>query len=146
MTIEQWNAVIQTNLTGVYNYTKAAFDVMTTLGYGRIVNFSSLAAISGNFGQTNYSAAKAGVIGLTRTVALEGASKGVTANAVAPGFIQTPMTDKIPEEIKQKMISSIPVKRIGYPSDVAHAVKFFASKEAGYITGQVLEINGGMHI
>lgn len=108
--------------------------------------FSSLAAISGNFGQTNYSAAKAGVIGLTRTVALEGASKGVTANAVAPGFIQTPMTDKIPEEIKQKMISSIPVKRIGYPSDVAHAVKFFASKEAGYITGQVLEINGGMHI
>lgn len=146
MTKENWDAVIATNLTGTFNFIKAVFDKMTAAGYGRIVNFSSLAGITGNFGQTNYSASKAGVIGMTKTVAIEGAAKGVTANVVAPGFIQTPMTDAIPEEVKNKMIQGIPVKRIGLPADVAYAVKFLASKESGYITGQVIEVNGGMHI
>ena len=146
MTKEQWDQVIATNLTGVFNYTKAAFVRMTEAGYGRIVNASSLAGVEGNFGQTNYSASKAGILGLTKTVAREGAAKGVTVNAVAPGFIETPMTDAIPKEIKQNMINGIPVKRIGYPKDIAYAMKFLASKDAGYITGQLIQVNGGMNM
>lgn len=146
MSKEQWDMVIGTNLTGTFNYTKAAFDHMSAAKYGRIINFSSLAGIEGNFGQTNYSATKAGVIGMTKTVAREGAAKGITVNAVAPGFIQTPMTDAIPAEVKDKMIAGIPVKRIGLPTDIAFAVKFLAAPEAGYITGQTLQINGGMNM
>ncbi|MCY3035814.1 MULTISPECIES: 3-oxoacyl-ACP reductase FabG [Aerococcus] len=146
MTKEQWDQVIATNLTGVFNYSKAAFIRMTAAGYGRIVNASSLAGVEGNFGQTNYSASKAGIIGMTKTIAREGAAKGVTVNAVAPGFIETPMTDAIPEEIKQNMIDGIPVKRIGYPKDIANAMKFLASPDSGYITGQLLQVNGGMNM
>ncbi|WP_198439576.1 3-oxoacyl-ACP reductase FabG [Aerococcus urinae] len=146
MTKEQWDQVIATNLTGVFNYSKAAFIRMTAAGYGRIVNASSLAGVEGNFGQTNYSASKAGIIGMTKTIAREGAAKGVTVNAVAPGFIETPMTDAIPEEIKQNMIDGIPVKRIGYPKDIANAMKFLASSDSGYITGQLLQVNGGMNM
>lgn len=146
MTKQNWDQVIATNLTGTFNFTKAVFGHMTDAGYGRIINASSLAGVEGNFGQTNYSASKAGVIGLTKTVAREGAAKGVTVNAVAPGFIATPMTDAIPEEVKQKMINGIPVKRIGQPEDIAYAMKFLASKEAGYITGQIIQVNGGMNM
>lgn len=146
MTPEQWQNVIDVNLTGSFNYTKHAFVKMTEAGYGRIINASSLAGVEGNFGQTNYAASKAGVVGMTKTVAIEGAAKGVTVNAVAPGFIETPMTDSIPEEIKDKMIAGIPVKRIGKPEDIAHAMKFLASEQAGFITGQLLQVNGGMNM
>lgn len=119
---------------------------MTDAGYGRIINASSLAGVEGNFGQTNYSASKAGILGLTKTVAHEGAAKGVTANAVVPGFIESTMTDTIPEEIRNKMIDDIPVKRIGQPEDVAHAMKLLASDKASFITGQTLQVNGGLNM
>lgn len=146
MTKEQWDAVIATNLTGTFNFTKHAFGYMTDAGYGRIINASSLAGIEGNFGQTNYSATKAGVIGMTKTIAREGAAKGVTCNAIAPGFIETPMTAAIPEKVKANLIAGIPVKRIGTPQEVAEAYKFLASKHAGFITGQTLQVNGGMNM
>lgn len=146
MAKEEWDTVIDTNLTGTFNYTKAVFEHMTDAGYGRIINASSLAGVEGNFGQTNYSASKAGILGLTKTVAREGAAKGVTANAVVPGFIESTMTDAIPEEIRNKMIDDIPVKRIGKPEDVAHAMKSLASDKAGFITGQTLQVNGGLNM
>lgn len=141
---DQWDRVINTNLTGAFNYTKHVFSHMLEAGYGRIINVSSLAGITGNFGQANYAASKSGLHGFTKTVAIEGASKGITANIVAPGFIETPMTNAIPTKIKNNMISSIPVKRIGQAKDITNAMKFLASKESSYITGQILQVNGGM--
>ena len=143
MTVENFRMVLETNLVGSFITSRAAALVMAEQGYGRIVNTSSIAGLMGNFGQANYASSKAGVIGLTKTIAREFAKKGVTCNAIAPGFVRTPMTDQIPEEIRTNMINEIPVQRIGEPEDIAAAAAFLASKQAGYITGQVLSVNGG---
>lgn len=142
---KEWDQVIATNLTGTFNYSQACFNNMVENGYGRIVS-SSLAGVEGNFGQVNYSASKGGIMAMTKTMAREGAAKGITANCVAPGFVETPMTAAIPEDVKQGMINSIPVKRIGYPKDIAYAYMFLAAKESGYITGQTLQVNGGVNM
>ncbi|WP_249870685.1 3-oxoacyl-ACP reductase FabG [Oceanobacillus saliphilus] len=146
MTVENFKMVINTNLVGSFITSKIAAEVMASQGYGRIVNTSSIAGQEGNFGQANYAASKSGVLGLTKTFAREYARKGVTVNAVSPGFIRTPMTDAIPEDIRNNMINEIPVKRVGEPEDIAAATAFLASKEAGFITGQLLPINGGLNM
>lgn len=145
MSKKEWDQVIATNLTGTFNHSQACFNNMVENGYGRIVS-SSLAGVEGNFGQVNYSASKGGIMAMTKTMAREGAAKGVTANCVAPGFVETPMTAAIPEDVKQGMINSIPVKQIGYPKDIAYAYMFLAAKESGYITGQTLQVNGGVNM
>ena len=136
--------VINTNLKGVYNCTKQIAKYMIKNHYGRIVNMSSIVALTGNVGQTNYSAAKAGIIGFSKSVAKELASRGVTVNVVAPGFIKTDMTDSLPERIKESMLKEIPVGRIGTPEDIANVVKFLVSDSASYITGQVIRVDGGL--
>ncbi len=143
---EDWNLVLQVNLNGTFNCTKAALQPMTKQRYGRIVNIASIVGAIGNAGQANYAASKAAVIGLTKTVAREYASRAVTVNAVAPGFIDTAMTQQLPAEVKEALYKQIPLGRLGQPSDVADAVKFLVSDEAGYITGHVLHVNGGMHM
>jgi 3-oxoacyl-[acyl-carrier protein] reductase len=145
MKLEDWEAVLRTNLTGAYLCTQQALGAMLKARSGRIVNISSVVAETGNAGQANYVASKAGLIGLTRAIALEIASRGITVNAVAPGFIATPMTDVLPQEIKDKMKTMIPLGRFGTDRDVAATVAFLASDEAGYITGQVIDVNGGLH-
>lgn len=142
---KEWDQVIATNLTGTFNYSQACFNNMVENGYGRIVS-SSLAGVEENFGQVNYSASKSGIMAMTKTMAREGAAKGITANCVAPGFVETPMTAAITEDVKQGMINSIPVKRIGYSKDIAYAYMFLAAKGSGYITGQNLQVNGGMNM
>ncbi|TAE33994.1 MAG: 3-oxoacyl-[acyl-carrier-protein] reductase [Cytophagales bacterium] len=139
----EWQQVIDVNLTGVFNCTKAVVPYMVENGYGRIICTSSVVGVHGNFGQTNYTAAKAGVIAMCRTWAKELGPKGITANAVAPGFIRTDMTDAMPEEARQATIATIPVKRMGNPEDIAHAYLFLASNEASFVNGQVLGVNGG---
>ncbi len=136
--------VINTNLKGVFNCTKAVSKLMTKQRSGRIVNMASIVALTGNIGQTNYAAAKAGVIGFSKSAAKEFASRGININVVAPGFIETDMTAVIPEKIKEAMLKEIPLGRIGKPEDVAKAVKFLVSEEASYITGQVIRVDGGM--
>ncbi len=143
MTKEQWDQVINVNLTGTFLCTKAAFKIMMNQRSGVIINISSIAGENGNIGQANYSASKAGVIGFTKSVAIEGAARGVRCNAIAPGFIQTAMTDAIPDKIKEKMIASIPLKRPGQPEDVANCVLFLCSDLSSYITGQIIDVNGG---
>ncbi|EMF80767.1 3-oxoacyl-[acyl-carrier-protein] reductase [Leptospira weilii serovar Topaz str. LT2116] len=141
---EQWDAVIAVNLTGTYNCTQAAIKfMMKNPNGGSIINLSSIAGVNGNIGQTNYSASKAGVIGFTKAVALEMASRKVRCNAIAPGFIATEMTDAIPEKIKTAMIAAIPLKRAGQPEDIANTIAFLASDISSFITGQVIEVNGG---
>lgn len=144
MSESDFDEVIATNLKGVFNCTKAVTKLMVKQRGGRIVNMSSVVALMGNAGQTNYAAAKAGIIGFTKSAAKEFASRGVTVNAIAPGFIGTDMTSTIPEKIKDEMIKTIPVGRFGNPEDVANAVLFFASDDAAYITGQVICVDGGM--
>ena len=144
MSESDFDEVIATNLKGVFNCTKAVTKLMMKQRSGRIVNMSSVVGIMGNAGQANYSAAKAGIIGFTKSVAKELASRGVTVNAIAPGFIGTDMTDAIPEKIKSDMISKIPLGKIGEPEDVANAALFFVSEEAKYITGQIICVDGGM--
>ena len=139
-----WNAVLSINLTGVFNGIKAASRQMMKQRSGRIVNIASVVGIIGNAGQANYSASKAGVIGLTKTAARELASRGINVNAVAPGFIVTAMTDKLNEEEKEKLHAQIPLKRLGQPEDVADAVLFLAGPHSGYVTGQVIKVDGGM--
>nr|WP_293833942.1 3-oxoacyl-ACP reductase FabG [uncultured Arsenicibacter sp.] len=139
----EWQQVIDVNLTGVFNCTKAIVPYMVERGYGRIICTSSVVGIHGNFGQTNYSATKAGVVAMCRTWAKELGPKGITANAVAPGFIRTDMTDAMPEEARQGVIQTIPVKRMGEPNDIAWAYLFLASDEASFVNGQVLGVNGG---
>jgi len=146
MKLEDWEAVLRTNLTGAHLCAQQALGAMLKQRSGRIVNITSVVAETGNAGQANYVASKAGLIGLTRALAIEVASRGITVNAVAPGFITTPMTDPLSQEIKDKMKSLIPLGRFGTDSDVAAAIVFLASDEAGYITGQVLDVNGGMHM
>ncbi len=139
-----WDLVIGINLTGVFLCTQAAVPTMLKQRWGRIVNISSINGQMGQAGQANYSASKAGVIGLTKATAREVAPRGITANAVAPGYIETPMTEVLSAELKETMLKMVPLGRIGTPQDVANAVRFLASEEAGYITGQVLGVNGGM--
>ena len=143
---DDWDAVLQTNLTGAHLCIQQALPTMMKARAGRIINISSVVAQSGNAGQANYVAAKAGLIGLTKAIAIEIASRGITVNAVAPGFIETPMTDVLPDKVKQELKVRIPLGRMGSPRDVASAIVFLASDEAGYITGHVLNVNGGMHL
>jgi len=144
MTHEQWQQVIDVNLGGVFNCTKAVAPYMVEAGYGRIVSTSSIVGVRGGFGQTNYAAAKAGIIGMTKTWAKELGKHGITANAVAPGFIKSDMTDQIPEEMREEMISAIPVKRMGYPEDIANAYLFLSSEESSYVNGHCIAVNGGV--
>ena len=141
-----WDAVIQTNLSGAFLAIQQVLPGMMRERWGRIVNISSVVGESGNAGQANYVASKAGLIGLTKAVAQEMGSRGVTVNAIAPGFIDTDMTAVLPAELKEKMLQSIPLKRFGTPEDIAAAVRFLASEEASYITGHVLDVNGGMYM
>jgi len=146
MKAEDWEAVLRTDLTGAHFCIQQALGVMLRQRSGRIINVSSVVAQSGNAGQANYIAAKAGLIGLTRAIATEVASRNITVNAVAPGFIVSPMTDPLPENAKQDLIGRIPLGRMGQDAEVAAAVVFLASDEAGYITGHVLDVNGGMRM
>lgn len=143
---EDWDAVIETNLTGVFLLTQAVLPMMIKARRGRIINLTSVVAQSGNVGQVNYISAKAGIIGMTKAVAREYASRNITVNAVAPGFIETPMTAALGEAARAAMLDAVPLKRAGSDLDVAYAVAFLASNEAGYITGQVLNVNGGMYM
>ena len=144
MTQEQWQQVLDVNLTGVFNCTKVVSEYMVNQGWGRIISASSVVGLYGNFGQTNYVATKAGVIGMTKVWARELGRKGVTANAVAPGFIATEMTGLIPEEVLRQIESKIPAGKMGTPDDIASAYTFLASDEARYINGAVLSVDGGM--
>lgn len=141
---DDWDAVINTNLKGVFLCTKAVTRQMMKQRDGRIINISSIVGVSGNPGQANYVAAKAGVIGLTKTSAKELASRGITVNAVAPGFITTDMTDKLTEDLKAEMLKQIPLARLGDPQDIAKVVVFLASEDSRYMTGQTLHVDGGM--
>jgi acetoacetyl-CoA reductase len=143
---EQWHAVINTNLNSVFNVTRHVIDGMCERGFGRVINLSSVNATQGAFGQTNYSAAKAGILGFTKALALEVAKKGVTVNAISPGFIDTDMTRAVREDIRERVLASIPAGRAGQPEDIAQAVLFLASDAASYITGTNLAINGGVHL
>ncbi len=142
---EDWDAVLAVNLKGVFHCIKAVLPAMTKQRRGRIINIASIVGVIGNIGQANYAASKGAVIGLTKTVAREYASRGITANAVAPGFIDTAMTAGLPQEARARLMEQIPLARLGTPEDVSAAVAFLASEEAGYITGQVLHVNGGMY-
>ena len=146
MKAEDWEAVLRTDLTGAHFCIQQALGVMLRQRSGRIINVTSVVAQSGNSGQANYIAAKAGLIGLTRAIATEVASRHITVNAVAPGFIVSPMTDPLPDKVKQDLIGRIPLGRMGQDAEVAAAVVFLASDEAGYITGHVLDVNGGMRM
>jgi 3-oxoacyl-[acyl-carrier protein] reductase len=146
MKLEDWDAVLRTNLTGAHLCIQQALGAMLRQRSGRIINISSVVAETGNAGQANYVASKAGLIGLTRAIAVEVASRSITVNAIAPGFVETPMTDVLSQELKDKMKSLIPLARFGTDREIAAAIAFLASDEAAYITGQVLDVNGGMHM
>ncbi len=143
---EEWDAVLSVNLKGPFMCTQLAAKIMMKQRFGRIVNIASVVGVIGNVGQANYVAAKAGIIGLTKTAAKEYAARGVTVNAVAPGFIETDMTANLPEKVRTLMLAQIPLARPGQPEDVAGAVKFLASDAAAYLTGQVLHVSGGMYM
>jgi len=144
MSESDWDDVMDINLKGAFLCTKLAAKQMMKNRYGRIINISSVAGRYGNQGQANYSASKAGLIGLTKSVAKEFASRGITCNAITPGIIISDMTDKLPEEVREKYLANIPLGRFGTPEDVANVVAFLASEEAGYVTGQVIDIDGGL--
>ena len=146
MSAEQWHAVIDTNLTSVFNVTRHVINGMCERGFGRIINISSINASKGAFGQTNYSAAKAGILGFTKSLALEVIKKGITVNAVSPGFIDTDMTRAMPDDIRNEIIATIPAGRMGEPDDIANAVSFLAAESSSYITGTNLSVNGGVHL
>ncbi len=141
---EDWDAVLDTNLKGVFLTTKAVSKPMMKQRYGRIINLASVVGLTGNAGQSNYAAAKAGIIGFTKSMAKELGSRNITVNAIAPGFIQTDMTDKLGEDVRNKMLGDIPLGRLGIPEDVAKVVVFLASDGANYITGQTINVDGGM--
>jgi acetoacetyl-CoA reductase len=146
MAKHQWDQVIDTNLTGAFNMTRQVFENMTGRGWGRIVNISSVNGQKGQFGQANYSAAKAGIHGLTMSLAQEGARKGVTVNSISPGYVATDMVMAIPEHIRNDIIAEIPVGRLGEPEDISRTVVFLTAEEAGFITGADFYINGGLYI
>ncbi|ULO05135.1 3-oxoacyl-[acyl-carrier-protein] reductase [Paenibacillus sp. 19GGS1-52] len=143
---EEFDQVIETNLKGVFNCLKAATRPMMKQRYGRIINISSVVGVTGNPGQSNYSAAKAGIIGLTKSAALELSSRGITVNCIAPGFIDTDMTSELSEEVRSELTKRIPLARLGRPEDIAMAVLFLASEGAAYMTGQTLHVDGGMYM
>jgi 3-oxoacyl-[acyl-carrier protein] reductase len=143
---EDWDRVIQINLTGAFNMAQAVIPAMMKERWGRIINIASVVGEMGNVGQANYVSSKAGLIGLTKCLALELAARNITVNAIAPGYIETDMTAVLPQDVKDRMMAMIPLKRFGQPKDIAFAVKFLASEEAGYITGAVLRVNGGMYM
>ncbi|WP_332814590.1 3-oxoacyl-ACP reductase FabG [Ramlibacter sp.] len=143
---EDWDAVVDTNLKAVFRLSRAVMRTMMKQRYGRIVSITSVVGASGNPGQANYAAAKAGVAGLTRALARELGSRGITANCVAPGFIETDMTAALPEEQRKALLGQIPLGQLGKPADIAHAVAYLASPAAGYVTGQELHVNGGMYM
>jgi 3-oxoacyl-[acyl-carrier protein] reductase len=143
---EDWDAVLRVNLKGVFNFSKAVVRAMVGARYGRIVNIASIAGLMGNAGQTNYAASKAGAVAFTKSLAREVGARGVTVNAVAPGFITTAMTEGLPEDVKKSFLEAIPLKKFGLPKDVASAVRFLLSDDASYITGQVISVNGGMYM
>ncbi len=142
----QWAKVLDTNLTSVYRLSRACLRPMMKARYGRIVNIASVVAVMGNAGQANYAAAKAGMIGFTKSLAREVGSRGITVNAVAPGFIDTDMTRALPEAQRQRLLEQVPAGRFGTPEEVAEAVAFLSSPQAGYITGETLHVNGGMYM
>jgi len=146
MSREAWDRVLATNLTGVFLLTQAVVKGMVRKRYGRIVNVTSVVGLMGNAGQVNYAASKAGLVGLTKSVARELASRNITCNAVAPGFIATAMTDKMTDEAKSKMTGQIPLERLGAPGDVAAAVAYLASEDAAYVTGTVVNVSGGLYM
>jgi len=143
---EDWDTVIGVNLSGAFACVREASKIMAKQRSGRIVNITSVVGMTGNAGQANYASAKAGLIGLTKAAALELASRGVTVNAVAPGFIETDMTASLPEKVREELLGRIPLKRLGQAEDVAAAVSYLASDQAAYVTGQVLSVNGGMYM
>ncbi len=144
MSQQEWDAVINVNLKGTFNCTKAVFRPLSKQRSGKIINIASIIGIMGNYGQANYAASKAGIIALTKSTAREIASRGVNVNAIAPGFIQTEMTAKLAEDVKAKMLEAIPMAKLGTPADVANACLFLASNESDYITGQTIVVDGGM--
>ena len=146
MTPEQWNAVIATDLTSVFNMSRLVIDSMRERTFGRIINITSINGQKGQMGQTNYSAAKAGLIGFTKALAQEGANKGITVNCIAPGYINTEMVAAVPQPVLDKIIASIPVGRLGAAEEIARAVLFLAADEAGFITGSTMTVNGGQYI
>lgn len=141
---EDWQTVLDVNLTAMFRLSRAALRGMMKRRFGRIVNISSVAGVTGNVGQTNYAASKAGMIGFSKSLAREVAARGITVNCIAPGFIETPMTDELPEEARARLLAAIPQARFGTPLDVAAAVLYLASGAASYVTGQTLHVNGGM--
>lgn len=146
MTEEEFDDVIRVNLKGTFNCIKGASKRMLKQRFGKIINMTSIIGITGNIGQCNYSASKAGIIGLTKSLAKEFASRNIQVNAIAPGFIKTEMTDKIPDKIREEMIKAIPLQRMGMPQDIANLVAFLASDKSDYITGQIIQVDGGMAI
>jgi len=146
MTPEQWQLVIDTNLTSVFNVTKHVIDSMCERGWGRVVNISSVNGVRGQFGQTNYSAAKAGILGFTKALAQEVIRKGVTVNAVSPGYVETEMVAAIREDVKQQIVAQIPAGRLGRPEEIAETVAYLCSEQAAYVTGANLSVNGGLHM
>src|ERR1700681_1371191 len=146
MTVAQWEAVLRVNLSGPFFMTKAVFGQMFDRGFGRIVNMSSVVGLAGNFGQANYASSKAGLLGLTKTTALEGASHNVTANAVAPGFVATDMVAAMPPAILEAAVKRTPVGRLAKPDEVAHLIRFLIDDRSGYVTGTVVSINGGWYM
>lgn len=146
MTEQEFDDVLRVNLKGTFNCAKGISKKMLKQRFGKIVNMASVVGVTGNAGQCNYAASKAGVIGLTKSLAKEFASRNIQVNAIAPGFIQTDMTDKIPDKIREEMIAAIPLKRMGTPQDIANLVSFLASDQSDYITGQVIQVDGGMAI
>lgn len=143
---DEWDSIMETNLTSIYRLSKASLRAMMKARKGRIISIASVVGFTGNAGQTNYSAAKAGMIGFTKSLAREVGSRGITVNAVAPGFIDTDMTRELPEEQHKKLLSEIPLGRLGAPEEIANAVVFLASPAANYITGETLHVNGGMYM
>jgi acetoacetyl-CoA reductase len=146
MDFEQWNQVLQTDLSSCYNMCRNVIDGMRERGFGRIVNIGSVNGQAGQYGQVNYAAAKSGIHGFTKALALEGAAKGITVNAIAPGYVDTDMVRAVPEKVLEKIIGTIPVGRLGYASDIARAVMFLVEDDAGFVTGSTLSINGGQHM
>jgi len=146
MSFEQWNAVIQTNLASCFNMSRAIIEGMRTRGFGRIVNIGSINGQAGQSGQVNYAAAKSGIHGFTKALAQEGAARGITVNAVAPGYVDTEMVRAVPAEVLEKIIARIPVGRLGKAEDIARAVLFLVADQAGFITGSTLSVNGGQHM
>ncbi len=146
MSFDQWDKVIQTNLASCFNTCRNVIEGMRERNFGRIVNIGSVNGQAGQYGQVNYAAAKSGIHGFTKALALEGATKGITVNAIAPGYVETDMVRAVPEEVLQKIIRTIPVGRLGQPEDISRAVLFLVSDAAGFVTGSTLSINGGQHM